>query len=221
MQTGVTLIVVLDMIITILIIVLFGLTYEDSRQEVIASIEAERPKTDYYDPHPFNVRFNMFTVLTDGFVIVLYLAKSISGLRFVWEACFPPEKEFDFRYDKEAGDARWEIRLAKAKRAKLVQYFYISANSMIFVLFLNLMLLGIFSASIDRWWKYITLSALNLLQLTVLMRYIYLLMSELDSDITEMCHIQKEKQQELEAATRVERAKIKIQNFGLARATTA
>lgn len=79
------------------------------------------------------------------------------------------------------------IKKVKLMRAALVKYFYISANALIFYLFMSVMLLIGFWTNIDTWYRCCSLIAICLLQLIFFLRKIYLHLEELDNQVSTRC----------------------------------
>ena len=105
---------------------------------------------------------NLFTLLTDGVGILLYAAKAFYGMKYIKSSVFPPKMEYEYQYEGYVGKYRWRIKKVKLMRAALVKYFYISANALIFYLFMSIMLIIGFWTNKDTWWRCCSLIALCL-----------------------------------------------------------
>ena len=99
LQTGVATIVLLDLSIFVLICGMVGLTFTqdgDSHAEGDSALEEDG---------------TLFTLMTDGFLVLLFFIKMSTGLYYLVRTLRPPA--MDYAYLEEFGRLKWHTRRIK------------------------------------------------------------------------------------------------------------
>ena len=112
LQTGVMMIVIMDVIIFAMICAICGMTAETFDLEDKVSGMG-------------------FTLMTDGILILLFLIRLLFGLWYVMQVIFPPK--MDYQYIVEFGKLKWHTKRVKNMRIYFKNYVLASNVSSIFI----------------------------------------------------------------------------------------
>ena len=113
LQTGVMLIVIMDMIIFMMLICITGMTYEN--------FELTETGTSGLG----------FTLMSDGFCMLLFFIRLSYGLWYVRHVLFPPK--MDYQYIVEFGKLKWHTKRVKNMRIYFKNYALAANVSSIFI----------------------------------------------------------------------------------------
>ena len=112
LQTGVKMIVIMDVIIFAMICSICGMTAETF---------------DLED----KINGMGFTIMTDGILILLFLIRLLFGLWYVMQVIFP--QKMDYQYIVEFGKLKWHTKRVKNMRIYFKNYVLASNVSSIFI----------------------------------------------------------------------------------------
>ena len=170
LQTGITLIFLMDFALLSCLFCIYGTNYMDGTQEIYS-----------VDPEAI-LRGNLFTLMTDGLLIVLYSAKVYYGYKYLHKVYFLPKS--DYSYLEEDGDLRWHTRRVKTMRIAFKNYFLASAVATIFIMFQTATLLFVVWKDIDNYYRYVLLVTNALVQCFFMFGPIKNHIRELDEQVT-------------------------------------
>ena len=80
----------------------------------------------------------LFTVTTDGFIILLFFIKMVTGLVYLYKTLRPPV--MDYQYMEERGKLRWHTRRIKQQRIHFKNYVLISNVTSVWILLQTVLL---------------------------------------------------------------------------------
>ena len=163
LQTGVLLIVFLDLLVFMMIACITGMTVESFEyaegliSEEIASIG--------------------FTSMTDGFCLLLFFIRLLFGLRYAHAVLFPPK--MDYEYIIEFGKLKWHTKRVKNMRIYFKNYALAANVSSTFIFIQTLVLLLVLWNDTELYFRYCFLVILSLFTLVNLFT-VYKHLEELD-----------------------------------------
>ena len=120
LQTGTITVVLLDVSIFVLICAMSGLNFKTT-----ADVEG-------VDEDAQGVDGTLFTLTTDGLLILLFFIKMVTGLFYVARALRPPT--MDYQYHEEFGKLKWHTRRIKRQRIHFKNYVLIANVTSVFIL---------------------------------------------------------------------------------------
>lgn len=165
LQTGVMMIVIIDAIIFLLLLCITGMTYEN-----FELVDQEKGENGVG-----------FTVVTDGFCILLYLIRLLFGLWYMRSVLFPPK--MDYQYIVEFGKLKWHTKRVKNMRIYFKNYALAANVSSTFIFIQTLTLLIVLWKDTNLYFRYCFLVLLSLFTL-VNLRTVYAHLHELDEQVT-------------------------------------
>ena len=163
LQTGVMMIVIMDTIIFMLLICITGMTYENFND--VAEGETGIG----------------FTVVTDGFCVLLFLIRLLYGLWYMRSVLCPPK--MDYQYIVEFGKLKWHTKRVKNMRIYFKNYALAANVSSIFIFIQTLTLLIVLWRDTEMYFRYCFLLLLSGFTLMNLMT-VYAHLKELDEQVT-------------------------------------
>ena len=122
LQTGVTVILLFDLIVLTCLCSLYGLNYMDSAQNLELVSATNEIKSNG----------TIFNLMTDGLLIALYLFKVYHGIRYLYIVYLLPKQEY--QYLEEHGELKWHTRRVKRMRIEFKNYFLVSSVATVFTL---------------------------------------------------------------------------------------
>ena len=163
LQTGVMMIVIIDAIIFMILLCITGMTYENF--------------TDVADTETGIA----FTLMTDGFCLLLFLIRLMFGLWYIRSVICPPK--MDYQYIVEFGKLKWHTKRVKRMRINFKNYALAANVSSIFIFIQTSTLLVVLWSDTEMYFRYvflILLSAFTLLNLFTVYKHL----KELDEQVT-------------------------------------
>ena len=166
-------VVLLDISIFVLICAMSGLTFKTSVEDTVVSGEHADAQ---------GVDGTMFTLTTDGFLILLFFIKMVFGLIYLTRTLRPPS--MDYQYLEEFGKLKWHTRRIKRQRIHFKNYVLLSNVTSVWILLqTSLLFLVLRNSSNNIYFRYGFLILVSLLQL-MLVPTINLHLDELDYQVT-------------------------------------
>ena len=170
LQTGVLLIVFLDLLVFMMIACITGMTVESFIYET--SLDT--------DPEATNAGVG-FTAMTDGFCLALFLVRLLFGLRYAHAVLFPPK--MDYEYIIEFGKLKWHTKRVKNMRIYFKNYALAANVSSTFIFIQTAVLLAVLWSDTELYFRYCFLVLLSLFTLFNL-GTVYAHLEELDEQVT-------------------------------------
>ena len=167
LQTGVMMIVIIDVIYFLILAAITGMTYENfyGVAELETGIE--------------------FTLMTDGFCLILFFIRLCFGLWYIRSVLCPPK--MDYQYIIEFGKLKWHTKRVKNMRIYFKNYALAANVSSIFIFIQTATLLIVLWKDTEMYFRYIfllILSAFTLINLGT----VYAHLKELDEQVTYRIH---------------------------------
>ena len=163
LQTGVMMIVIIDAIIFMILLCITGMTYENFTD--VAETET-------------GIRF---TLMTDGFCLLLFFIRLLYGLWYIRSVICPPK--MDYQYIVEFGKLKWHTKRVKRMRINFKNYALAANVSSIFIFIQTSTLIVVLWSDTEMYFRYVfllLLSAFTLLNLFT----VYGHLKELDEQVT-------------------------------------
>ena len=123
LQTGIITVILLDVSIFVLICAMSGLTFK-------TSVDLNEESGHHLDAQ--GVDGTLFTLVTDGFLILMFLVKMVTGLFYILRTLRPPQ--MDYQYHEEFGKLKWHTRRIKRQRILFKNYAMIANVTSVFIL---------------------------------------------------------------------------------------
>ena len=163
LQTGVMMIVIIDAIIFMILLCITGMTYENFTD--VAETETGIS----------------FTLMTDGFCLLLFFIRLLYGLWYIRSVICPPK--MDYQYIVEFGKLKWHTKRVKRMRINFKNYALAANVSSIFIFIQTSTLIVVLWSDTEMYFRYVfllLLSAFTLLNLFT----VYGHLKELDEQVT-------------------------------------
>ena len=163
LQTGVMMIVIIDVIYFLILAAITGMTYENfyGVAEKETGIE--------------------FTVMTDGVCLILFFIRLCFGLWYIRSVLCPPK--MDYQYIIEFGKLKWHTKRVKNMRIYFKNYALAANVSSIFIFIQTATLLIVLWKDTEMYFRYIFLLILSAFTL-VNLGTVYSHLKELDEQVT-------------------------------------
>lgn len=121
-------------------------------------------------------------MMTDGFLIMLYMRKVYSGVRYLYIVYFLPKMEY--QYLEEHGDLKWHTRRVKRMRIEFKNYFLSSCVATVFIILQTSLLLLVIWSDLDAFFRYGLLLINAVIQCYLMLFPIRQHIKELDEQVT-------------------------------------
>ena len=136
LQTGIMLIVIVDVIVLTLLCCMTGMAYQDvENTNWTPSVDSDGNVTPVV-PQGSGAAF---IVLTDGFVLTLFSIRTFLGLFYLYKTIWPPK--MDYQYLQEYGRLKWHTKRVKWMRINFKNYTLAANISSFFILVQTVVLL--------------------------------------------------------------------------------
>ena len=140
------LIVLVDVIVFVMLTVMTGMAYDDFAMQ-------------YSDTLDLEGKGIAFTLLTDGFILLIFFVRMMMGLYYVRKSIWPPK--MDYQYIIEFGKLKWHTKRVKTMRINFKNYTLASNISSFFILTQTTVLLFVSWFQTEMYFRYIFLILLT------------------------------------------------------------
>ncbi len=138
-----TIVFLFDFALLACLVCIYGTNFADGKESLVSALPSA------------NLKGTLFTLMTDGLLILLYSIKVIFGAIYLRQVYFLPKS--DYSYLEEHGDLRWHTRRVKQMRIAFKNYFLASAVATVFTMLQTSMLLLVVWSDIDNYYRYVLL----------------------------------------------------------------
>ena len=142
----------------------------------------DEQRNDANDVHQEESDGTLFTLMTDGLLVLLFFAKMSTGLLYLIRTARPPSMDYDCLED--LGRLKWHTRRIKKQRIDFKNYVLVANVTSTFILLqTTLLLFVLWNEANKAFFRYAFLILVSLLQLT-LIPTINDHLAELDQQVT-------------------------------------